>query len=77
MIDRERRRKAMYGTMCYHRAAGHASVAAAIAKQLRAWPIGGMFPEEPRPLVTHCGEWYVVENVPLVMPCCGVVLFSA
>jgi hypothetical protein len=46
-----------------------------LQRKLEQLPIGGIRPDELRPMVGHCGHFRVIDNIPFTTPCCGAVLF--
>ena len=73
--ERERRRATIVQLIRYHRTYGHSAKSGARLDQLRSelsqYPIDGILPDLPGPLLACCGQWWPVESIPLTTPCCG------
>ena len=71
---RERRRKRLLNLEVRYRALGRLNLAKELRRQRLELPVGGVWPEEERALIAHCGGWHVVEGVPWTCPKCGAVV---
>ena len=77
--SREIHRKRLVGLKAYYAQPRHGLPARpqqvdALSRQLDAYPIGGILPEEPRNLLAHCGQWHAVTTLPQRLACCGYVV---
>lgn len=67
----ERQRKRFQGRAAYFRRVGRQTDAQQAEEALRHMSPGGVMPEHAGPLMAHCGQWWPVEALPWVAPCCG------
>ena len=73
--EMDRRRATIAGLIHYYRTSGSSATSGVRLDQLRGelaeYPIGGILPDIPGPLLACCGQWWPVEPIPMTAPCCG------
>ena len=72
--QRERDRARLVTLRMYYGERKRVELARELERQVRQYPIGGVLPGEPGTLIAHCGQWWPLEKLPWVAPCCGWIL---